>query len=365
MKPTKRALLTSTLLIGLGLHSAARAEETVNIYNWYEYFGETTLSDFETRFGIKTVYDTFDSPEVLETKMLTGSSGYDVVYPGSSQLTRHIPAGAYRKLDKSKLTNLGNIDSDFMAILAETDPGNEYAVPYTWGTTGIAYDHAEVEARLPGAPVDSLQMIFDPEIVSKFQDCGVFVLDSPTSVVAAALTYLGKDANSEDAGDLDAAMAVLDRIRPYLRHFNNGVVINDLANSDLCLALTYNGDVGLAYARAEEAGKPIDIAYAIPKEGAEIYFDVMAIPADAPHPDAAHTFINYILEPQVAAGITNYTYFANANKAATELVNADIRDDPGTYPPAEIRDKLYPVRAHSQEYTRLLNRAWTRFKSGQ
>ena len=365
MKHTRRALFASTVLICLGLQSAAKAEETVNIFNWFEYFGETTLSDFEARTGIKTIYDTFDSPEILETKMLIGGSGYDVVYPGSSQLARHIPVGAYQKIDKSKLTNLGNVDPKFMDILAITDPGNEYAIPYTWGTTGIAYNAGEVMPRLPDAPVDSLQMIFDPEIVSKFADCGVFVLDSPTSIVAAALTYLGKDPNSEDAGDLEAAMDVLTKIRPYLRHFNNSLVINNLADNELCLAMTYNGDVGTAFVRAEEAGKGVDLGYSIPKEGAEIYFDVMAIPADAPHPEAALTFINYILEPKVAAGITNFTYFANANRAATELVNEEIRNDPGTYPPAEIREKLYSVNAHSQEYTRLLNRAWTSFKNGQ
>lgn len=364
METVMKPMLTGAILVCLAAQAAAE-DKTVNVYNWFEYFGETTLADFTATQGIRVVYDTFDSPEVLETKVLTGNSGYDVVYPGSSQMARHIPAGAYQKLDKSRLTNLRNIDPKFMEILAVYDPGNAYAVPYTWGTTGIAYDFAEVDARLSDAPVDSLQMIFDPEIVSKFEDCGVFILNSPASVVAAALTYLGKDPNSEDPDDLEAAMDVLAQVRPYLRHFNNGQVINDLAGGNLCLALTYNGDVGLAYVRAEEAGKPIDIAYSIPKEGAEVYFDVMAIPADAPHPEEAHAFINYILEPQVAAEITNYIYFANANAEATGLVAEEIRNDPGTYPPAEIEKKLYPIEPHSQKFTRLLNRSWTRFKSGQ
>jgi len=360
----KGSLYAGAVLVCLGMQSAAQDGETVNIYNWFEYFGETTLSDFESRFDITPVYDSFDSSELLETKMLTGGSGYDVVYPSSRQLARHIPIGVYQKIDKSKLTNLDNVAPKFMSILGEADPGNEYAVPYTWGTTGIAYDLSEVEARLPDAPVDSLQMIFDPEIVSQFADCGVFVLDSPASVVAAALTYLGKNPNSEDADDLEAAMEVLAEIRPYVKHFKNGMVINDLASRELCLAMTYNGDVGLAYVRAEEAGKQIDVTYSIPKEGAEIYFDVMAIPADSPNPDAAHTFINYILEPEVAAGITNYTYFANANAAATDLISEDIRNDPGTYPSSEVEENLYPIKPHSQEFTRMLNRAWARFKSG-
>lgn len=361
---TKR-LTAAAMLICLASSATAEDNQTVNIYNWYDYFGETTLSDFEERTGIKFVYDTFDSNEMLETKMLSGGSGYDVVFPASNFLARQVPAGVYQKIEKSKLTNLGNIDPEFWDILDESDPGNEYAVPYTWGTTGIAYNYAEVEARMPNAPVDSFQMIFDPEIVAKFEDCGVFVLDSPVQVTSAALSYLGRDPNSEDPDDLAAAMEVLEPIRPYLRHFNNGQVINDLAGGELCLALTYNGDVGLAYVRAEEAGKTIDLAYSIPKEGAEIYFDVMAIPTDAPNPDAAHTFINYILEPEVIAGVTNFVFFANANAAADDLVNEEIKNDPGTYPPDEIRDRLFATIPHTAMYTRLLNRAWTDFKNAQ
>ncbi|WP_415256893.1 polyamine ABC transporter substrate-binding protein [Sulfitobacter sp.] len=365
MSQRNTVLPAAALLICTSMSAQAQDNKTVNIYNWFDYFGETTLSDFQNQTGIDTVYDTFDSNEVLETKILTGRSGYDVVYPGSSYLARQIPAGAYQKIDKSLLPNLGNIDPEFMAILNEYDPGNAYAVPYTWGTTGIAYNYAEVEKRLPDAPIDSMQMIFDPEIVSQFQDCGVFIVDSPVQVVAAALNYLGKDPHSESVEDLEAAMALLKPIRPYLKHFNNGQVINDLASDGLCLAFTFNGDVGLAYVRAEESGTPVDLAYSIPKEGTDIYFDVMAIPVDAPNPVAAHAFINYILEPEVAAAVTNYIYFANANAAATEFVNEEVRNDPGTYPPAEMMEKLYPVIPHSPKYTRLLNRAWTKFKSGQ
>lgn len=364
MKLLKSHLAVSVAAICIATTATAQDDAMVHIFNWFDYFGETTLSDFEMGSGIKTIYDTFDSLEVLETKMLTGNSGYDVVFPGSTNLAYLIPAGAFQKIDKSKLSNLGNIDPHFVEVLAEFDPGNEYAVPYTWGTTGIAFNHAEVEARMPDAPVDSLRMIFDPEIVSKFEDCGVFILDSPSRTVAAALTYLGKNPNSESKEDLDAAMAVLDGVRPYLKHFNNGQVINDLAGGGICLALTANGDVGLAYVRAEEAGKEISLAYSIPKEGAEIYFDVMAIPADAPHPDNAHSFINHILVPEIIAGVTNYVFFANANAKATELVSEEVLSDPGTYPPAEVMETLYPVNPHTPKFTRLLNRAWTTLKSG-
>ncbi|QIE45815.1 polyamine ABC transporter substrate-binding protein [Pseudohalocynthiibacter aestuariivivens] len=365
MTTLKTQAVVTVALACLAAPSAAQDNATVNIYNWFDYFGETTLPDFEARTGIKTVYDNFDSLAVLETKMLTGNSGYDVTFPGSDYLARLIPAGAYQKLDKSKLSNLGNIAPEFLEVLTEFDPGNDYAVPYTWGTTGIAYNYAEVEARMPDAPVDSLSMVFDPEIVSKFADCGVFILDSPNRVVAAALTYLGKDPNSENEEELDAAMAVLEGVRPYLRHFNYGQVISDLANENLCLALATNGDVGLAYARAEEAGKSINIAYSIPKEGTEIFFDVMAIPTDAPNPEEAHQFINYILEPEVIASVTNYVFFANPNDKATEFVSEEVLSDPGTYPPEEVMETLYSVNPHTPKFTRLLNRAWTRMKSGQ
>lgn len=363
MQNTIKPLCTVALMIGMGLHASVQAQ-SVNLFNWYEYFGETTLKDFSEKYGIDTKYNTFDSPEVLETKMLTGNSGYDVAYPSSGQLARHIPTGAYQKLDKSKLTNLANIDAKYMQVLAMSDPGNEYAVPYTWGTTGIGYDAAKVEARMPDAPVDSLKMVFDPQIVSKFADCGVFILNSPTSIIPAALTYLGKDPHSEDPKDLKAAMTVLDNIRPYIKHFKNAQVINELAGEELCLALTFSGDVGLAIARAEEIGSSSSIAYSIPKEGAEIYFDVMVIPANAPNVEQAYTFINYILEPEVAAGVTNYTFFANANGKATQFVAEDIRNDPGIYPPAEVEAKLYSTKPYSAKFTRKLNREWTRFKSG-
>ncbi len=362
-----RKIIAAASLLAIALAAPATAEDgqSVNVYNWYDYFGETTLQDFEAETGIRVVYDTFDSNEVLETKMLLGNSGYDVVFPASSFLSRQIPTGAYRKLDKSALENWGNLDPAFLEILAKADPGNAYAVPYTWGTTGIGYNATAVAERMPDAPLDSWEMIFDPEIVSRFADCGVFVLDSPVQVVSAALNYLGKDPNSEDRDDLAAAMAMLAEIRPYLRHFNNGQAINDLANGALCLAVIYNGDVSIAAMRAEEAGKPVDLAYTIPKEGAEVYFDVMAIPADAPHPENAHLFMDYILRPDVIAGVTNFVFFANANAASQEHIDEAVLSDPGIFPPPEVQAKLFPTVPHSAKFTRALTRAWTKFKSGR
>lgn len=360
-----KAISVGTMLAASTAVAAAAQDKTVNIYNWADYFGETTLSDFEASAGIKPVYDTFDSNDVLETKLLAGGSGYDVVFPGSNRLANQIAAGAYQKIDKSKLTNLGNIDPQFMSILAVVDPGNDYAVPYTWGTTGIFVDNAEVAKRMPDAPIDSWEMIFNPEIVAKFADCGVFVLDSAREIVPAALTYLGKDPHSEAPEDIEAAMALLAPIRPYLTHFNNGKVIDDIAQGEMCLGVVYNGDVGIALLRADGAGKTLDVTYSIPKEGTDVYLDVMAIPVDAPHPEEALAFIDYILQPEVIAGVTNYVYYANANAAATELVIDDIRSDPGTYPSQEMRDKLYPIKAYSPQFLRDLNRGWTTFKSGQ
>ncbi|MCB2136554.1 MAG: extracellular solute-binding protein [Rhodobacteraceae bacterium] len=341
------------------------AQEKLYIYNWADYFGETTITDFEAEFGVDVVYDTFSSNDVLETKLLAGGSGYDVVFPSSERVGKQIEAGAYQPLDKSKLTNLGNVDRQFLGVAASVDPGNNYTVPYTWGTLGIYVDNAEVASRMPDAPIDSWEMIFNPEIVAHFADCGFFVQNSSIELIPAALTYLGREPGSVAEEDLDAAMDLLDGIRPYLLHSDNSRVISDIATGETCLGVVYNGDVGIAYVRADEGGRELDITYSVPKEGTDMFMDVMAIPADAPNPDAAHKFINYILRPKVAAGITNYVYYANANAAATDLVIEDIRMDPGTYPPADLRTKLYGIPNYPVEFARVLNRKWTRLMSRQ
>jgi len=360
---------TGTLIIG-GLMmvagaAAAEEEKVLNVYNWSDYVAEDTISGFEERTGIKVNYDVFDSNEVLEAKLLAGSTGYDVVVPSASFLERQIKAGVFGELDRSALTNYGNLDPAIMQRIALHDPDNKYAVPYMWGTTGIGYNEAMVQAALPNAPVDSWDMLFDPEVVSKFADCGVTLLDAPTEVFSAALAYLGKDANSQDLDDLKAAEALLAKIRPYVRYIHSSQQINDLANGEICVAMGWSGDIMIAADRASEAENGVEISYAIPKEGTIIWFDMLAVPTDAPHPGNAHLFINYLLEPEVIAEVSNYVYYANPNVKSTEFVDEEVTEDPGIYPPQEVKDKLFPDLAHEPRYTRVQTRAWTRFKTGQ
>ena len=337
----------------------------LNVYNWSDYIDPQVLQDFERETGIKVRYDVFDSNEVLETKLLTGHSGYDVVVPSAYFLERQVKAGVFRKLDKSQLPGLANLDPGIVAQAARHDPGNEHSVVYMWGTTGIGYDAAKVKAIMPDAPVDSWQLIFDPAVIAKFKDCGVSMLDDPTDMVGTALLYLGKDPNSESAADLEAAEELLLQIRPYLRTIHSSQYIDQLANGELCVVVGYSGDVLQARDRAAEAGKPIDIAYSIPREGALLWFDTLAIPADAEHPENAHKFIDYLLRPAVAAANSNFVSYANANAAATPLVDVELRNDPGIYPTDAVKTRLQPSVAKSAEFTRALNRAWTRFMTGR
>jgi putrescine transport system substrate-binding protein len=302
---------------------------------------------------------------VLETKLLTGHSGYDVVVPSAYFLERQIKAGVFRALDKSKLPNLAHLDPDLVARVAGHDPGNQYGVIYMWGTTGIGYDEARVRAILPDAPVDSWKLVFDPAVLAKFKGCGVSVLDDPTDMVATVLLYLGKDPNSQSEEDLKAAEAALMAIRPYIRTITSSQYIEALANGEICIAVGYSGDMLQARDRAKEAGKGLDIRYSIPKEGALLWFDTLAIPADAQHPGNAHAFIDYLMRPEVAAANSNFVMYANANARATALVDAEVRDDPSVYPPPDVKARLRTNLAKSAEFTRLLNRTWTRFTTGR
>jgi len=347
-----------------GVPAAASAGE-LNVYNWSDYIDPQVLQDFERETGIKVSYDVFDSNEVLETKLLTGNSGYDVVVPSAYFLERQVKAGVFRKLDKSQLPGLANLDPSIVERAARHDPGNEHSVVYMWGTTGIGYDAAKVKAIMPDAPVDSWRLVFDPAVVAKFAACGVSMLDDPTDMVGTALLYLGRDPNSEAEADLAAAEQLLSKIRPYLRTIHSSQYIDQLANGELCVAVGYSGDVLQARDRAAEAGKPIDIAYSIPREGALMWFDTLAIPADAQHPEAAHKFIDFLLRPAVAAANSNYVSYASANAAAKPLLAPELREDPGIYPDAEVAARLQPSLARSAEYTRALNRAWTRFVTGR
>jgi len=348
-----------------GVGATAAEDKVLNVYNWSDYIDPGVIADFTAATGIEVRYDVFDSNEVLETKLLTGHSGYDVVVPSAYFLERQVAAGVFRKLDKEQLPNLANMDPELLARVAAHDPGNEHGVVYMWGTTGIGYDAAKVRAIMPDAPVDSWNLVLDPAIVSKFADCGVSVLDDPTDIVATVLLWLGKDPNSQSEDDLKLAEEKLLAIRPFIRTIHSSQYIEDLANGEICIAVGYSGDVLQAQDRAEEAGKETQIEYSIPREGALMWFDTLAIPADAPHPGNAHAFIDYLMKPEVAAANSNFVYYANANAAATPLVEEELRSDPGIYPTPEVKARLQPNLAKSAEFTRLLNRSWTRFTTGR
>jgi len=345
--------------------AGAGEERVLNVYNWSDYIDPAAITDFQRETGIKVNYDVFDSNEVLETKLLTGHTNYDVVVPSGAFLERQIKAGIYQKLDKSLLPNLKYVDPEVARGAAGYDPGNEYGVDYMWITSGPGYNVAKIRQRMPDAPVDSWRMLFDPAVVAKFADCGVSILDAPSEVVATVLLYLGRNPNSETTADLAAAEKALAAVRPYIRYVNSSRYIDDLANGEICLALGWSGDVKQARDRTEEAGKGIDLAYSIPKEGAIRNFDMLAIPADAPHPRNAYKFIDYLLRPQVAARNSNLIKYANGVEASYALLTPSVRNDPGIYPPPEVRAKLVPERARSTQFTRLLIRMWTRFKTGK
>jgi putrescine transport system substrate-binding protein len=340
-------------------------EKVLNVYNWSDYIDESVIEDFTAETGIKVQYDVFDSNEVLETKLLAGSTGYDIVVPSASFLERQIKAGVFQKLDPARLPNLKNMDPEITQRVALHDPGNEHSVNYLWGTSGVGYNVDKIKAAMPDAPIDSFAMFYDPAVVSKFKDCGVSILDAPSEVVGTVLIYLGKDANSEDPEDLAAAEKVLTSIRPYIKYINSSKYIEDLANGEICLALGWSGDVLQARDRAVEAENGITIKYAIPREGAVMFFDMLAIPADARHVNNAYLFIDYLMRPEVAAKNSNYVNFANSNAASYGLISEEVMNDPGIYPTAEVKTKLVPDLAESTEFTRLLTRSWTRFKTGQ
>lgn len=346
-----------------GQGGAAADAKVLNVYNWSDYIAPSVIPAFEKEYGITVHYDVFDSNEVLETKLLMGHSHYDVVVPSGAFLERQIKAGVYQKLDKALIPNLKNVDPAIARATALYDPGNQYGVDYMWITSGLGYDPAKIAQRLPHAPLDSWRMLYDPAVVSKFKDCGVTLLDEPSEVIPSVLLYLGKDPNSESPADLQAAANVLTAIRPYVRYVHSSRYINDLANGDICLAMGWSGDVKQAHDRSQEAGRGIDVRYTIPSAGAISNYDMLAVPVDAPHPRNAFLFINYLLRPDVAAQNTNFLKYANSVPASLPLLKASVREDPGIYPPPAVRAKLVPERAKSMQFMRLLNRAWTRFKT--
>ena len=374
MPISSRALAVSALALLLAACGGKKSETTpapaaeeavVNVYNWSDYIDTTVLEDFTKETGIKVNYDVFDSNELLQTKLLSGKSGYDVVVPSGSFLEKQIQAGVFQKLDKSKLANLANIDAAIQTATAKHDPGNEHAVTYFWGTSGVGYNVDKVKAAMPNAPVNSFAMFYDPKVIANFKKCGVTILDAPDEVIATVLLYLGREPMSEKAEDLAAAEKVLLSIRPFVREIKSSGYLDDLANGEICLSLGWSGDVGQGKSRAEEAGKGVKLQYNIPKEGAIQFFDMLAIPADAPHVGNAHKFINYLLSKDVAIKNTNFVRYASPNAAARDGIDPAITGDANIYPTPEVAAKLSPNLARSQEYTRELTRVWTRFKTGK
>jgi putrescine transport system substrate-binding protein len=359
-------VLLSAAAIGLGAGAAfAQEEKVVNVYNWSDYIDESVLTEFEAQTGIKVVYDVFDSNDILETKLLAGATGYDVVVPSGTFLQRQIQAGVFQKLDPAKLPNLSNMWDLVSERTAAFDPGNEYAINYMWGTTGFGYNEAMITERMPDAPVDSWRMVFDPEVVSKFADCGVYMLDAADEMIPAALNYIGEAPDSQDPDVIKKAQDVLTAIRPYVQKFHSSEYINALANGDICLAVGWSGDVLQARDRADEADNGVTINYVIPTEGALMWFDQMAIPSDAPHPDNAHMFLNYIMEPEVMAKASNYVYYANGNLASQAFLEEDVIGDPAIYPSPETVAKLYTTSPYAPKVQRVVTRIWTRVKSAQ
>jgi len=341
------------------------AEKVVNVYNWSDYIEPSVLEAFTAETGIKVNYEVMDSNEMLETKLLAGRTGYDVVVPSASFLARQIKTGIYQKLDKSRLPNLKNLDADLTKRQELFDPGNEYAVNYMWGTSGVAYNEGKIKAAMPDAPVDSFAMFWDPKVAAKFAKCGISVLDAPSEVVGTVLIYLGKDANSESLDDLKAAEKVLMSVRPYIRLINSSKYIEDLANGEICLALGWSGDTLQARDRADEAGKGQVIKYNIPREGAVMFFDDFAIPADASHVKNAHLFIDYMTRADVSAKNSNFLSYASTNAAALASVEDEIKSNPNVYPTPEMLAKIVPDLPESAEFTKELTRAWTRFRTGK
>jgi len=365
--PGAATTLAALILGGCGApHHAGPGEEPVlHIYNWADYIGYNTIAEFERQTHIKVVYGLYDSNETLEAKIMAGQSGYDIVSTTTGFYGRQIKARAYQPLDRSKLPNWKNLDPAVLQVQALADPGNRYAVPYLHAMNGIAYNVDLVRARMPNAPTDSLAMIFDPAVIARFADCGVTFLDSPEDVIQLALSFLHLDPNSQGAADLQAAERVVMAVRPYIRTFDSNDYWHQLASKEICVAIAWSSDYEVAQARAREDGTGAHLGFILPKEGSNITYNAFLIPASAPHPEAAHKFLNFILDAKVIAEITNDIHYGNDNLAARPFVRPDILNDPAVYPPPNLRAKLYLPTQLGADYDRLRTRVWTRIKTGQ
>lgn len=337
---------------------------TVNVYNWADYIGETTLQDFEAETGIGVVYDLYPSAEEMQAKMLAGQTGYDVVVMAGLSLNQLVTAGVYQKLDRTKLTGWGNLDPAILKVVEGFDPGNEYGVPYMWGSVGFTYNLDMIKERLPDADLSDLATIFDPANAAKLEDCGISILDSPSDIGLIVLKYLGIDPDTTDVTQYDKIAEAFKPIRPFIRTFDNQNYLNAIPNGELCVINTWSGDYGVAKTRAAEAGIEMNLGYFVPKSGAPAWFDLLCIPTDAANVDNGHKFIDYLLRPEVIAACTDYTGYANANKAATPLVDPSISGDPAVYPDAEIMSRLWTPKPQTEEQDRALTRMWATVKAG-
>ncbi len=347
-----------------GASQVSSDDAVVNVYNWYDYINPEVLRKFEARYRIRVRYDVFDSNNTLESRLLAGHSGYDVVFPSGAYLESLTRAGVFRRLDRAQLPNLKNLDPGIMGRLAAQDPDNRHAVVYTWGITGIAYDDSKIRQRLPQAPPESWSLLFDPKVASRLADCGIGLYESPNVIVPSVLAWLGEPPNSESAEDLNRAADALLAVRPYIRKISSGSLVDDLATGELCVIIASNGDAMQARERTRIAGNGVSVRFVVPREGAVMWFDAAAIPADAPHPANAHRLIDFLMDPAIAAENSNAIHFPNGNAAAqsgmqSELTNAEI------FPRGDLADRLIPERAKSEAYVRLRTRMWTRFRTGR
>lgn len=361
-----KTLMASVAVLSVSAVTALAQDRVVNVYNWSDYIDEEILTDFTAETGIKIVYDVFDSNDILETKLLAGSTGYDIVVPSGTFLARQLQAGVFQPLDKSKLSNIGNLDPTVAARLATYDPDNAHAINYMWGTTGIGYNVKKVaEALGEDFDANTWDMVFNPEISAKLKDCGIYVLDASDEVLPAALNYLGLDPDSKNADDITKGGDLLFEARANVRKFHSSEYINALANGDICVAVGWSGDVLQARDRAAEADAGVEVEYTIPKEGALMWFDNMAIPADAQNVEEAHEFLNYMMRPEVMAKASNYVYYANGNLASQEFLEDDVIDDPAIYPDETTLSNLYITTPYGQRTQRVVTRAWTKVLTGQ
>lgn len=358
------AMLSASLVIPMTISTSLFAEETaqrvLNIYNWSDYIAPDTIANFEKKTGIKVTYDVYDSNELLESKLMAGNTGFDLVVPTSNFLAKQIEIGIYQPLDKSKLQNYDKQDPQMLALLAKDDPDNQHALPYMWASSGLGFNKAKInEIFGDNPPTDSWSLIFDEENAKKLQGCGITWLNDPTEMFSIALNYLGLDPNSESADDYKKAAELLSKVRPYVKYLHSSSYISDLANGDVCVSVGYGGDVYQSAARAREANRGVDVGYSIPKEGTVASFDVFAIPKDAKNVDEAYEFLNYLLEPEVIADISNYVFYANANQAATPLMDKTLTEDKNIYPPDDVKAKIFSLTVKPPKVERAITRAWT------